>query len=332
MSEKNYFIVFIVFIPVFIFSFTQTHAQVSADSSLVYGSLVFKFNVDTAFVQFGRSNPEIRKIASGDTIRLRRAFYHMYLSYPTNADVYVSENIFKDSLFVIEHNFDLSQDNIELRSRNASIRYLIGGDLVLMSDFNTEITSGNETLGLEIGVINLKNNPTQITLMNPDYENVILDRSKRESVIFEKYFFNQQKKKFYVLNYIPSVSQFKRGEEIKGGIMSGLLISSMALFVYYNFDYRSYKSDFSSIRTAYVESDSEILARQFGNEMTALGSKMSNINTKRNIALAGIIGAYGYDLFDKWRHKKTLPKETSFDVFLAPNFEQYLSIGARLKL
>ena len=67
--------------------------------------------------------------------------------------------------------------------------------------------------------------------------------------------------------------------------------------------------------------------------MQEKANKMESVNLKRNLALGGILAIMAIDVIDKFRINKrsSRPGGTELDVFIAPKFQKYLTIGAELK-
>ncbi|WP_350200431.1 hypothetical protein [Gracilimonas sp.] len=299
------------------------------------GSIYFSFNVDTAFVQFGINKTTIQKVANNDTLVVKNGFYHLHLSYPTNEDVYLTLNVLKDSLYEVSHEFDLNKNSIDLNSKNASIRYLIGGDLVALSDSNTKIKLEDSTIGEEFAIIDLEKNSAQkLSFQNPEYFSKHFQVSQDESVIFKEHYFHSENQSVTFLEFIPSISQFKRKEYVKTGLILGSLIASTSFFLKFQNKFSDKKAEYLSIRKQYLNADTESQALLLGDLMTEKAEKLKPHNLRRNLSLLGVLAVLGFDVYDKIRYKQKVspPDQKKFELLLEPNFEQYISIGATLKL
>ena len=306
-------------------------AQAEKENSKIY----FSFNVDTAFVQFGISDPRIQKVADNDTLKVKNGFYHLHLSYPTNEDVYLTLNVLKDSVYEVSHDFDLNRNKIDLKSKNASVRYLIGGDLVALSDSNTTFKLEGKLIGKEFAIINLEKNSTQrLTFQNPKYFSKHYQVAISESVIFKEQYFYSETNSSSFLGFIPGISQFKRKEYIKTGLIMGSLIVSTSFLIKYQKRFGDKKAEYTSIRKQYLNAENESQALLLGDLMAEKAEKLKPHVLRRNLSLVGVLAVLGIDIYDKIILKKELGKRNKkkLELLLEPNFENYISIGATLKL
>lgn len=306
-------------------------AQAEKENSKIY----FSFNVDTAFVQFGISDPRIQKVADNDTLKVKNGFYHLHLSYPTNEDVYLTLNVLKDSVYEVSHDFDLNRNKIDLKSKNASVRYLIGGDLVALSDSNTTFKLEGKLIGKEFAIINLEKNSTQrLTFQNPKYFSKHYQVAISESVIFKEQYFYSETNSSSFLGFIPGISQFKRKEYIKTGLIMGSLIVSTSFLIKYQKRFGDKKAEYTSIRKQYLNAENESQALLLGDLMAEKAEKLKPHVLRRNLSLVGVLAVLGIDIYDKIILKKELGKRNKkkLELLLQPNFENYISIGATLKL
>ncbi len=308
--------------------------QVRAQNSVLYPStLVFNFNVDTAFVQFGQSKPIVQKVANGDTLKVKNGFYHIYLSYPTNKDVYITQNVLRDSTYSFSHNFDLTKKEIDLTSNNISVKYLLGGDIVVLTDSDSEIYVDENYLGEEFAVFSIDNKSAKLKVKNNRYYDKISKISKRDKVQIEFSSFYQYKRGFNAYEALPGFSYIKEKKYGKMAlVISGLAVST-GLFFHYENEYSSQLPEYNSLRSLYLEQESETLAKALGLRMQEKANEMESVNLKRNLALGGIIAVLTIDVIDKFRINKRskTPGDKGLDFFVTPKFQKYLSIGAELK-
>lgn len=298
------------------------------------GYLHFEFNVDTAFVQLGMNTPVIHKVANNDTLKVKNGFYHIYLSYPTNQDFYVQQHVRTDSFYTIRHQFDLELTEIDLKSKNASIRYLIDGDFVLLTDHDTKVFRNEKYLGNEFQIVNLNSEKTQFTLENEAFYPYSFSVLKSDKVQFKEFRFYPKQQPFSASLLIPGIAQLKRKDYLKSALIIGTTVGSFALFATAQEAYGSKMADYKALRKAYLAATTEKQALAAGNRMEAYAkNELGPHNLQRNIAFWAFIGALGYDIFDKIQATKKLNKRKVKDIewYLRPEFEQYISVGAKLK-
>tara|TARA_R110002096_G_scaffold170131_3_gene342199 strand:- start:3622 stop:4587 length:966 start_codon:yes stop_codon:yes gene_type:complete len=315
---------------------TQVRAQ---GSGAFTSTFIFNFNVDTAYVQFGQSNPTIQKVANGDTLTVKNGFYHIYLSYPTNKDVYITKNALRDSTYIFSHNFDLSKNEIDIESNNVSVKYLLGGDVVILSDWDSEIYVEGEYLGDEFAIFSIAEssvdfkNSVDFTVKNKRFYERTSKIYKKDEVQIEYASFYQKKGGFNAYEVLPGFSYIREKKYGKMAlVLSGLAVST-GLFLHYENEYSSQLPEYNSIRSLYLEEINETSAAILGIRMQEKANKMESVNLKRNLALGGILAIMAIDVIDKFRINKrsSRPGGTELDVFIAPKFQKYLTIGAELK-
>lgn len=332
-SKASFSTISLVFI---LFLRTQVVAQ---GSGTFTSTFIFNFNVDTAYVQFGQSNPTVQKIANGDTLTVKNGFYHIYLSYPTNEDVYIPQNALRDSTYIFSHNFDLSKKKIDLRSNNASVKYLLGGDVVVLTDWDSEIYIGEKYLNNEFAIFSLDEssldfrNSVDLIIKNKRFDDRISKIYKKDEVQIEYASFYQKKGGFKAYEVLPGFSYIKEKKYGKMAlVLSGLAVST-GLFLHYDNEYSSRLPEYNSIRSLYLEEKNETSAAILGVRMQEKADEVESVNVKRNLALGGIITVVAIDIIDKFRINKRSrkPGRLELDVYIAPKFQKYLTLGAEFK-
>ncbi len=195
----------------YLFNFSSISVSQELSSAIYQGKLIFNFNIDTAFVQFGIVNPTIKKIASGDTLTVSNGFYHIFLSYPTNEDHYITRNVLKDSTYIINYNFDLTKKTIDLESSNASLKYLLGGDTIILTDEDTEIFIDEELKAKEYYSFFQEKKPVTAQLKNEKFdpkEFVFKNESNRKIDVREFHFYSSREN-FPFYAFLPGMSYLK---------------------------------------------------------------------------------------------------------------------------
>jgi hypothetical protein len=286
----------------FILCFFTVHVFSQDSNSAIYeGKFVFNFNIDTAFVQFGIANPSLKKIASGDTLVVSNGFYHIFISYPTNEDHYLTRNVLKDSTYTISHNFDLSRENIELKSSNASLKYLLGGDTIILTDDDTRIFIDNEYVSTEYYSFFMKDNKNLVSFKNTEFverEKTLTKRPNREIQI-EDFHFYPNKERFPIYAILPGMTYLKERNYTKLAlVMAGFTIST-TYFIKYQSEYSSMIPEYNVIRDLYLQETDEVKALNYANQMEDHRKQFNTINVKRNAALYGLLSFVAIDIINK---------------------------------
>ncbi len=324
----------ISFFLVFLFMADKTKSQ-NSNSAIFEGKLIFNFNVDTAFVQFGITKPSIRKIASGDTLVVSNGFYHLFLSYPTNKDVYLTQNVLKDSVYTINHRFDLSDNVIDINSSNAALKYLIGGDTIVLTDPETKIYVNDQLKAEEYFAFFTNNDPVKIGFDNPEFyrRETNHQNSGRNKIHIERFYFYPGKDRFPIYAALPGLSYLKEKDYSKLGIILTGITTSTVFFIKYQNEYSSMLPEYNLIRNQYLNESNESNARALGNEMESVKQEFNSINIKRNAALYSLIGFITVDIINKIRlyRKLEVKNNRKIDFFIEPKLNKYLSMGASIK-
>lgn len=326
MIYSKYFVLIIMFVV--------CSNSTSAQNSAIYKStFIFNFNVDTAFVQFGQVNPAIQKVANGDTLTVSNGFYHIYLSIPTDDDKYVAINALKDSVYTISHNFDLSSKEIDVKTNNISLKHLIGGDVIIVTDFDTQIYRNSEYLSDEFAIFTLKERSTEYTIKNDRFYDRTNRITKSNRIQIVNASFYENKGNFKLYDTLPGFLYRKEKRYGKMAIVLGGLAVSTGLFVHYQKSYSNKSESYQTLRNIYLDEQNEFQAAQFGERMEAEARKLESTNLKRNLALGGMITFITIDIIDKFRISNRInnPVNNKLDLFLAPKFRDYISVGANLK-
>lgn len=296
-------------------------------------AIIFDFNVDSAFVQFHLNNPAILKVADEDTVYLKNGFYHLFLSYPTNKDKYITQNVLRDSVYSISHEFDLTRNQIDLKRENASIRYLIGGDLVALSDSSSKIKVGENQSSTGFGIFDLGREQQKLTFSNPKFRQKEFVVKRSEEVLYESYFFNSKDHAVSTIDFIPGIYQFRNKEYLKTGLIISAFAISSSFALKYQLEYKEQLDLFQETRSRYLLAEYPSLALELGNEMEQASNRLKPYLKRRNYSLLAIFGVFAIDAFDKIRSiKKNEEKNTrTFELFLKPVFDEYISAGAKIK-
>ena len=91
---------------------------------------------------------------------------------------------------------------------------------------------------------------------------------------------------------------------------------------------------YKEIRAEYLASVDENLAAEKGVFMTEYAKELDDENLRRNLALWGIVAAVSINIADNIIASKKIHyrKDKSLDLFLEPQFRQYMNLGARIKI
>lgn len=317
-------------------SMTNIYSQnvQSVDIAPSHGFIHFQFNVDTAFVQIGMNNPVIFKVADDDTLKVRSGVKHLYLSYPTNDDTYVLQYVKSDSLFTIRHHFDLTEKEISLKSNNASIRYMIGGDIVVLGDRDTDIYMDNARSTTEYGVFELSESVQNLTFENRKFYAKNFLVKKKKNVQYKSFFFYPEEKFITTFALVPGINKLKRKEYLKSVIIFGAFIGSASLMVKYQKGYSNKKQEFDSIREVYLKAHNNREALLAGDMMEETSKELRPHFWRRNLSVLALVGVLAYDFADIFRKPKKLKTTASkdFEFFLEPVFNEYITAGAKIKL
>ncbi|MEX0610274.1 MAG: DUF5683 domain-containing protein [Balneolaceae bacterium] len=279
------------------------------------------------------NKPLIHKVANGDTLRVNAGINHLYLSYPTDEDTYIFQHIQSDSLHTVQHEFDLSKNEIILKNKNASIRFLIGGDIVALSDSGSQIKLDQSQFTEEFGVFKLSESIQKLTFENPKFYPKDFLVSKKENVQYQQFFFYPDEKLLTTFELIPGIAQLKREEYVKSAIVFGAFIGSASLIYKFHSDYSTERTDYYVIRENYLNATNPRTALLAGDQMEEAFKGLKPYRVRRNLSILGIIGVLAYDIVDIFRAQKELEKRTSkdFEFFLEPFFDDYISAGAKFK-
>lgn len=304
-------------------------------SAIYEGKLVFYFNVDTAFVQFGIVKPSFKKIASGDTLIVSNGFYHIFLSYPTNEDKYITRNVLKDSTYTINHNFDLSQTTIDFGSPNASLKYLIGGNTVVVTDEDTKIFVNDQFKSLEYYSFFIQNESEQIRFENTEFNarEVTLQKKVNQQIQIERFHFYPDKNRFPVYAALPGMTYLKEKNYTRLAlVVSGLAVST-GYFIKYQNEYSSMLPEYNVIRNQYLQETDEIKALDYADQMDSHRKEFHSVNIKRNAALYGILSFVTIDIITKIKLYRKIEDRNNkkLNFFIEPKLEKYLSMGASIK-
>ena len=314
--------------------FCITGSKLFAQEREPNASLVFDLNVDSAYVQFGLNNPYIVKVASNDTIPVTNGFYHLTLSYPTSEDYYTNQNVLKGSINTITHDFDLSDNNINLRKPNIAINFIMNDGVLVTSDHNTEIYLNDKLIGKEFTIFRLTNPTNKLSFKNSDFHTH--SRSVSESKKFQliEHYFKSKKQPSLLLTVVPGYYQLKDKSYIKGGVIVTGIITSFVLSVKYQNEYKIKKNEFDVTRNLYLTVTDEWRAQRLGVIMQKEAKALSDEDTRRKIAFWSLIGFTTYDYIDKIITYKRLPKKSGIDltIELEPYFKKYVQLGAKIKL
>ncbi len=327
---KNILLVTILYL----FSFSSISVSQNVSSALYEGKLIFNFNVDTAYVQFGLVKPSIKKIANGDTLIVSNGFYHLFLSYPTNEDHYITRNVLKDSTYTINYNFDLSETTINLKSSNASLKYLLGGDTIILSDEDTKIFVDEEFKAKEYYSFFIESKTVTIQLENEEFDpkELVFKKKLNQKIDVKEFHFYSSRDKFPLYALLPGMSYLKvKNYGVLALVTTGYAVSSW-YFVKYQREYSSMLKDYNVIRDLYLEETNERRALELAIEMKKQSETFSSINNKRNAALYGILGVVALDVINKVKLYKKLETrdKRNIDFFIEPKLEKYLSLGASI--
>lgn len=317
-----------------LFFFSQNLYAQDSKSAVYKGELVFNFNVDTAFVQFGIVNPSIKKIASGDTLIVSNGFYHLFLSFPTSEDLYVTRNVLKDSTYTINHNFDLSRNTIDFGSPNASLKYLIGGNKIILTDEDTKIFIDDNFKSMEYYAFFSQNSKQQLRFENAEFsaKERIFDQNTNQKIQIQRFYFYPDKNRFPLYAVLPGMTHLKEKNYSRLALMLSGLAVSTGYFVKYQKEYSSMLPEYNVIRDLYLQETDETRALDFAQEMNDHRKKFESVNTKRNLALYGIIGFVTIDIINKVKLYRKLEARNNkkIDFFIEPKLEKYLSMGATI--
>ena len=296
--------------------------------------LIFDLNVDSAYVQFGLNNPSVIKVASNDTIHVKNGFYHLTLSYPTSEDYYTTQNVLRGSANTITHDFDLSEDIIDFSEPNIAIKELIRGNLVIVSDLDTDIYLDNYHLGSGISITNLTSNQSRIIFQNRHfYHSKTIEYENKLRVV--EYYFSEYDKSNLIQFVIPGLYQLKENQKLKATVIMGGVLSSITLSLVYLNKYKKDKNDYNSIRRAYLSAVTEREALFFGEQMYNAAQTVTDQNRRRNIAFLSLVGFIIFDSLDKTifvKKKKKKWEKVDFSLSMEPYFEKYIKLGATIKL
>ncbi len=296
--------------------------------------LIFDLNVDSAYVQFGLNNPSVIKVASNDTIHVKNGFYHLTLSYPTSEDYYTTQNVLRGSANTITHDFDLSDNNINLRKPNIAVNLIMSGNVLVASDRNTKIYLNDKFMGKEFATFRITKPTNKLSFKNSNFHTH--SRSVSESKKFQliEHYFKSKKRPGLLLTVVPGYYQLKSKSYIKGGVIVTGIITSFALSIKYQNEYKIKKNEFDVRRNLYLTVTDEWRAQRLGLLMQKEAKALSDENTRRQIAFWSLIGFTAYDYLDKIITYKSLPKTNRIDltIKIEPYFKKYVQLGAKIKL
>tara|TARA_R110000868_G_scaffold378658_7_gene644210 strand:+ start:5276 stop:6277 length:1002 start_codon:yes stop_codon:yes gene_type:complete len=321
--------------PVFLlFIFSSILVSQSLVGGIYESKLVFNFNIDTAFVQFGIAKPSIKKIASGDTLIVSNGFYHIFLSYPTNEDYYITRNVLKDSTYIIDYNFDLTKKTIDIESSNASLKYLLNGDTFILTDEDTQIFIDEEYKTKEYYSFFIQEEKNKIKFENNLFKphEIVIKKKPIQPISVQKFNFYSRSEKFPFYAVLPGVTYLKdKNYGLLTLVVSGLALST-GYFIKYQNEYSSMLPEYIAIRNKYLEETDELKALDFAKQMKAQRYKFNSVNIKRNIALYSIVGFFTVDFLSKVRFYREIETRSNkqFEFFIEPKLEKYLSMGASI--